>query len=303
MTNGNYMKLSFILITYHRETSVSNCLRSISEQENLPLASEVIIIDNAGNTQLDISIIPPQISVRIERSTVNLGVAGGRNLGMKYAQGDYYVFIDDDAIWHSPNDVAMLIDYFEQNPTCAALAVKSLDSTGDIRIPELPFPNKKQGLQAVNPTEVAYYYGVGHALRASSVQQVGCYPEHFFYAAEEIDLSLRLVDAGFKIVYLPSVAVYHFKAQAGRTAVGTEYWRRNALNKMRVAWRHLPFPYPLTTMLVWSVALLVKTRNLFALLSVLNTLKLERRELARSRTPIKSTTVNYLRQIGGRLLY
>lgn len=297
------MKLSFILITYHREALISNCLRSISQQVDLPALSEMIIIDNAGDTQLDISVIPPRIPVHVERSAVNLGVAGGRNLGMKYARGDYYVFIDDDATWHSPNDIATLIDYFDRNPMCAALAVKSLTPSGDIRIPELPFPNKKRGIQAVNPTEVAYYYGVGHALRASSVQMVGNYPEHYFYAAEEIDLSLRLVDAGFKIVYLPSVAVHHFKSHEGRTAVGVEYWRLNALNKMRVAWRHLPLPYPLTTMLIWSVALLAKTKNLHAMLSVLNTLRQEYPELAQSRAPIKPATVDYLRNIGGRLIY
>jgi GT2 family glycosyltransferase len=150
---------------------------------------------------------------------------------------------------------------------------------------------------------VPYFYGGGHILRAEAVRKVGDYPERFFYAMEEVDLCLRLIDAGYTILYDPSVAAYHHTDQVGRSVYGDRYWKRNTLNKTRVGWRLLPQPYPWTTLAVWSMATLVKTRKPGAVWEVWYDLWKERAQLAIERKPIKPQTVSYLHRIGARLLY
>jgi GT2 family glycosyltransferase len=300
---GHVVKLSIIVVTYQRLALLQQCLDSVYTQHNLPLPYEIIVIDNGGNCRFT----PPensQIHIRLLQPGKNLGVAEGRNRGMQVAQGEYLVFIDDDATWHRPDDIAHLIQTLDAMATCGAVALKSLNpDTQQVIVEELPHPNKKYAQGLSDLTEVPYFYGAGHALRASVVQQVGHYPSRYFYAMEEIDLSLRLIDAGYQIVYNPAIAVYHYKSDLGRPFRGMEFWRRSTVNKSRVGWRLLPYPYPLTILFFWSLRSLIKTRNPVVLAYIWHDLWHERKLLRQERQPVKPETTRYLKKIGARLLY
>lgn len=297
------MKLSFIVITYQRGDLLQRCLTSIYTQEDLPQPYEVIVVDNGGDASI---LEPPRatIQLRVEYPTENLGVTGGRNLGMSLAQGDYWVLIDDDAIWQTPHDVAYLVQVFETNPTYGALAIKSLypDSTTPIRI-DLPHPRKAYLQAAIADVEVPYFYGVAHALRAAAVKATGDYPVRFFNYMEEVDLSYRLIEAGYQIFFTPRVTVYHYQSRLGRPTQGPAYWRQNTLNKCRMAWRLLPYPYPITTLSVWSLVTLFKTRSLPLVWGIWRQLWQERQLLRQERRPLRRETIRYLKRIGARLIY
>lgn len=296
------MKLSFIVLTYQRGAFLQKCLNSIYTQEGLPRPYEVIVVDNGGDAHAT-APDDPEIHLRVEVPEHNLWATGGRNLGMKLAQGEHLVFIDDDAVWEQPDTVLRMLEHLEENPRCGAVAVKSLQPNGEVIITELPHPDKQYILSQQSPVEIPYFYTMGLALRAKALDQTGLYPERFRIYAEEIDLSLRIIDADFTIIYDPQVAVYHYKAEEGRPVSGSNSWQYNALNKSRVAWRLLPFPYPLTTVVVWSGAVLVKTHRLRAVWSVWQQLWNERILLKQERRPIRSQTVDYLKRIGARLWY
>ncbi|MCA0456551.1 MAG: glycosyltransferase [Chloroflexi bacterium] len=296
------MKISFIVITYHRGQLLNRCLESIYTQQNIPYPFEVIVIDNGKDVLLP-QPDNPQIKLRVETPTGNLGVAGGRNLGMRYAQGDYWIILDDDATWHDNFDASRLVEHLERDPTVGAVAIQILDPKGEQVESLLTHPDKKAVRELDKPIEVPYFYGGGHILRAKAIQEVGDYPERFFYAMEEVDICLRIIDAGYKILYDPAVAAYHHTDQTGRTVYGENYWKRNALNKSRVGWRLLPLPYPITIMIIWGLAVLVKTRRFGPLWEVLRDLWRERQLLASERKTVKPKTVRYLKSIGARLLY
>ena len=296
------LSISFIVITYHRGQLLNRCLESIYTQQNIPYPFEVIVIDNGKDVLLP-QPDNPQITLRVETPPENRGVAGGRNLGMRYAQGDYWIILDDDATWHDNFDASRLVAHLERDPNVGAVAIQILDPKGEQVEALLTHPDKKSVRDLDKPIEVPYFYGGGHILRAKAIQKVGDYPERFFYAMEEIDLCLRIIDAGYKILYDPAVAAYHHTDQTGRTVYGENYWKRNALNKSRVGWRLLPFPYPITIMLIWGLAVLIKTRRVGALWEVLRDLWRERQLLASERKPIKPQTIRYLKSIGARLLF
>jgi GT2 family glycosyltransferase len=296
------MKLTFIVLTYQRGAFLQKCLDSIYMQEGLPRPYEVIVVDNGGDAKANASD-DPDIHLRVEVPKENLWATGGRNLGMRLAQGEFLVFIDDDAVWAEPDTVQRMIEHLEENPRCGAVAVKSLRPDGGVIITELPHPNKEYILTQHQPIETPYFYTMGLALRAKALEQAGLYPERFRIYAEEIDLSLRIIDADFTIIYDPDVVVYHYKAEEGRPVSNAGTWQYNALNKSRVAWRLLPFPYPLTTMFVWSVAVLIKTHRPSTVWRVWRDLWDERALLKAERSPIRSQTVAYLKQIGARLWY
>ncbi len=295
------MKLTFIVVTYQRDELLAQCLASIYAQDHLP-PYEIILIDNSGSAQIP---TPPHgQKLHIERSTKNMGATGGRNRGMQLAQGQYLIFIDDDAAWHDERDVARLMAILDEHPQCAAVATRSLHpQTKASILQDMPHPNKHY-IQAVNqPTEVPYFYGMAHALRASAIQEVGDYPPRYFYVMEEVDLSLRLIEAGYQILYHPDVAVFHSKSDLGRSRSVAELWWRSTLNKSRLGWRLLPYPYPWTILFFWSLRTLINTRNPLVMTRVWRDLWRERTLLHRERHPISPETVRYLKRIGARLLY
>lgn len=297
------MKLSVIVITYQRGALLQRCLASIYAQENLPLPYEVIVIDNGGDAVI---LDPPhaEIRLRLEHPPHNLGVTGGRNLGMSLAQGEYWVLIDDDAVWQTRTDIAYLLGVFEANPTYGALAIKSLypDSVTPIRL-DLPHPRKDYLQSTTDDVEVPYFYGVAHALRAVAVRATGDYPVRFFNYMEEVDLSYRLIEAGYQIFFTPKVTVYHYQSHLGRPTQGANYWRQNTLNKCRMAWRLLPYPYPLTTATIWSIVTLFKTRSPRLVWGIWRELWRERDLLRQERRPLRQETIRYLKRIGARLIY
>jgi len=289
------MRVSFIILTYQRAAALQNCLDSVYRQRGLP-PYEIILIDNGGSAQP--SPPPPHIPLHIERPPQNLGVAAGRNRGLALARGAYCIFIDDDAVWVGDDAAARLVQVLDENPHCAAVAVKSLHPTSRAIIrQDLPHPNKDFLAQAATLTPTPYFYGVAHALRRAAVQQVGAYPPRYGYAMEEIDLAYRLQDAGYAVLYAPNVAVYHHYAPSGRPY---PYVYQNALNKARFALRLLPLPYPFGVLLVWSAWAGFKTRRLGVVWAIWRALWAERATLWGERRPIRRATLRHIRHIGGR---
>lgn len=294
---------SVVVVTYHRGDFLQGALDSIYAQEDLPGPFEIILIDNGGD-----AVVAPSpradVSLRIERPGRNLGVPGGRNLGIALAASPYLVFLDDDAVWHDTRDLARFLPLFAAHPRCGCVAVKILNPhSGAPERHMVPAPNKDRLLNAATPIEAPYFYGCAHALRVEAVRRAGPYPERLMYGMEEIDLSLRLVDAGYTILFDPSIAALHYQAQAGRDIVGSAYWKQHALNKTRVAWRLLPLPYPLTIGIIWSGAALVKTGRPDVVAEIWRALWRERTTLRRERQVIAPSTIRYLKRIGARLFY
>lgn len=296
------MKLSFIVVTYKRGPLLQQCIDSIVAQENLPVPYEIIVVDNGGDAEIN-PPTHPDIQFRLEKPAENLGATGGRNLGMRLARGEYLVTLDDDAIWSQPDAVASMCQIMDTDPKCGAISACSLDPDGNPIVIEQPHPDKDYILKVTQSIEVPYFYAMGLALRAQAIREVGGYPERYRIYMEEVDLSYRLLDHGYRIVFDPRIGVHHFKTNLGRPVAGARYWRNSAINKSRLAWRLLPQPYPLTIMVIWSLAALVKTRNLSVLVQVWREVWQERQLLASERNPIKRQTVAYIKSIGGRLLY
>ncbi len=87
--------------------------------------------------------------------------------------------------------------------------------------------------------EVTTFLGGGHALSMAMLNEVGDWPEEFFFAHEETDLAWRALDAGWRVVYEPSLLLQHPRTSPARHAV---YYRMTARNRVWLAKRHLPAP-------------------------------------------------------------
>ncbi|NLB51767.1 MAG: glycosyltransferase [Syntrophomonadaceae bacterium] len=295
------MKLfSVIIVSYLRYKDLKECLGSIVNHLAAPEHSEIIVIDNAGTDEC--RNICEQFPVKYINAGTNLGVSGGRNLGIKMSKGDLLFFIDDDA------EAATL--YFDRlirdrlKPPAGILAFKVLNyQTGKPNPGELPFRGKNY--KAINSSRlVSYFVGAAFALDRSLADEIGGFAEDFFYGAEELEFSYRTLLHDWKIYYTPEITVLHKKSMI-RTTNKTRYYH-TLKNRFVAGARYLPFPYCLVNLSLWSLVMLFQSIGDRAfkewaagLIKGLSAFSRERRHAR----PLDRKTMDYLRAHEGRLWF
>ena len=107
------IEISIITINYNGLNDTCALIETIPNNDNL----EVIVVDNASiNQEAEADTISKKYPhVKVIKSEKNLGFAGGNNLGIKAAQGNYLFFINNDTIFKDFN-VQVLIDRLESSP-------------------------------------------------------------------------------------------------------------------------------------------------------------------------------------------
>lgn len=292
--------ISLILITFNRKNDIVKTLESL-----VPLSGglhEIIVVNNGSEdgTGEALAAFPSRIpGLRILDAGKNLGVAGGRNFGIRNATGDILVFLDDDAEFLTADFVALTVERFRNNPRLGALAYKVVNGKGQIRPNEFPHPDKKKPADAEFPT--AYFVGAGHAIRAAALRETGLYPEEFFYSQEELYLCYALVEKGYAIAYFPQVTILHWQSGAGRFA-NRRKWHLLLRNTLLVNHRFLPSRYFWASLPVWILKVLVLGRSTSLVYQALREFASMRSLPPFSRNPLRGEALNYLRTYGGRLL-
>ena len=215
---SNKKLVSVIVVTRDRKKDLNKCLESIysSNYKNF----EVLVIDNGSKKPVDKWIKKIFPKVRVIRADKNFGAAGGRNLGIKYAQGSYLLFIDDDAFVHENliNELVKGLEkskeigvvhpkiYFRENKNilqglgCDINMLTARVSAVGLREKDYGQYDKEREIQTV---------GCIWMVKKEVIEKIGGYDEDFFIPYEDTDFSLRAKKAGFKIMFLPQALAWH----------------------------------------------------------------------------------------------
>ena len=84
---------------------------------------EVIVVDNASGEEDLGKLILFSKKVKLIKSDVNLGFAGGNNLAIREAKGDYLLFLNNDTE-EEPNFLAPLVNKMESDPKLGGVSPK-----------------------------------------------------------------------------------------------------------------------------------------------------------------------------------
>ena len=87
--------VSFIIPAYNSEKTIEKTISSILNQDDSDVEFEIIVVDDGSTDNTGDIIRKYERTVRYIK-TDNNGVASARNTGVKYARGDYYIFVDSD---------------------------------------------------------------------------------------------------------------------------------------------------------------------------------------------------------------
>jgi GT2 family glycosyltransferase len=209
---------------------------------------EVIIVDNASKENPLDAITSNYPEVKVIVSEQNLGFAGGNNLGIKEAKGDYILFLNNDTE-ADPGFLEPMVELFEVNPNAGAASSKIIYHNSDNII-------QYAGSTCLNPltgrnTRIGYMekdMGQHNTLRETDlahgcsmmvprrvIDKVGMMPELFFLYYEEIDWCESIKRAGYKIFYVPGSKVYHKESMSvgKKSTLKTYYMTRNRLLYLR----------------------------------------------------------------------
>jgi len=303
------IKISVLIGTRNRPEALKRCLMSVLEQDYSNF--EVLILDDASDSCNICDCIRGFVDSRVWcfRVPQSLGVAGGRNLLMELAQGDVFCVIDDDAYFDDSLALTRIAEIFARNPDIGIVAVKVINHQNDKTELLVPFPKlvlkRRPGL--VNEArDVSYFLGTCHAIRREVIGACGPYQPDLVYGEEELDLSYRVVEAGFRIRYVPDIVVHHYPQSSvvkGHNLNHPELYY-HIRNRIMLARKYLPLPFAAFYLVFWVLRCFVFALRSGALQEfgkgVTAGIQLARQT---ARTPLSRHAVRYLCEHYGRLWF
>lgn len=235
--NSLGLDLSVIIVNYNVRYFLEQCLHSVLKA-SANLDVEILVIDN--NSQDGSREYLPQRfpGVSFIWQTSNLGFAKANNIAMRQTTGEYVLFLNPDTI--VPEDCfEQSLAFMRSRPNAGALGVRMLDGAGFfLKESKRSFPSarasfyKMSGLSAMfpdSPTFSQYYAahlaedgdhevdvlaGAFMMVSKDCLSVVKGFDEDYFMYGEDIDLSYRILKAGFKNYYVSSIVILHFKGES-----------------------------------------------------------------------------------------
>lgn len=229
--------VSVIIVNYKVPEFTLQVLRSLREAERADCC-EIIIVDNASQDDSRERItaqFPGAAWIGLKN---NIGFGRACNVGAQHAAGDYLLFLNPDTVV-SRNSISDCIAFFDSHPDTAVVGPKIIGPDGRFepasrrsfptpfnafcRLFGLAFlfPRSRRFgrynltyLDPDTPAEVDAISGSFMFMRASVFRRIGGFDEEFFLYGEDLDLCVRIRELGYKVWYLPSIQIVHFKGRS-----------------------------------------------------------------------------------------
>ncbi len=216
------MSVSIVILSYNRKEDIRENLDKLLSYklEN----TEIIVVDNGSADGTTDMIETEYPSVKLLKLRKNMGVAG-YNKGFSMAKGKYILILDDDS-YPSANSVKRMIEEFEKDNSVGIIAfdVRNYNSYNKV--------SKKQKNINEDTTNSKKYLmgfnGAGAGIRKELIEKVGGYPEEFFLYWNETDLAIRVLNEGYKILWINDIVSYHKYSPKNRDSLrGPYFYTRN----------------------------------------------------------------------------
>lgn len=231
------MRLSVIIVNYNVRHFLEQALLSVRRAMH-GIDGEVWVVDN---NSVDDSVRMMQEKfpdVRLIVNKTNPGFAIANNQAIRESRGEYVLLLNPDTLVEE-DTFRKCLQFMDSHPDAGALGVKLIDGSGKF-LPESRrgFPSpwvafcKTFGLSTLFPHSRLfnrYYMGYldeneTHAvdvlvgafmfIRRAALDKAGLLDETFFMYGEDIDLSYRIVQAGFQNYYFPETKIIHYKGES-----------------------------------------------------------------------------------------
>jgi len=248
MRSDPAFQLSVIIVNYNVRHFLEQALRSVQKASE-GLSIETWVVDNNSQDQ-SIEMLHQQFpEVNLIHNQHNPGFAVANNQAIQKARGQYILLLNPDTVVQE-DTFQRCLAFMEDHPKAGGLGIKMLDGSGAF-LPESKrgFPKplvafcKAFGLSSLFPkSRIFNQYHLGFLspeanhrvevlsgafmlMRKSVLDEIGLLDEAFFMYGEDIDLSYRIVQAGYENYYFSESKIIHYKGESTK---------KGSLNYVRV---------------------------------------------------------------------
>ena len=207
-------KVSVQIATRDRFKPLCRAVASVLEQDYESF--EVLVLDDASDTVDvcgELAKVFDDPRIRCHRNGSWSGIAAVRARMMELGDGDIYCSVDDDGAFAHEACLSRIVETFRESPRLGLLAGKIKDYRDDKERLLLPFGRAALRANPSLPEErrkVSCFLAGCYAVRADVAVESGGYRPEMKYGEEELDLSYRIIAAGYDILYEPRVVAYHW---------------------------------------------------------------------------------------------
>lgn len=236
------MDLSIVIVNYNVRYFLEQCLHSVERaMEKLTaekLEADVWVVDNNSVDGSVAHIAQKFPWVKLIANRKNVGFSAANNQAIRQSDGRYVLLLNPDTVVEEETFLKC-IRFMDEHEDAGALGVKMIDGKGEF-LPEskraLPTPAvsfyKMFGLASLFPRskrfgkyhlsfldreethEIEVLAGAFMFMRKETLEKTGLLDETFFMYGEDIDLSYRITEAGYKNYYYPGTTIIHYKGES-----------------------------------------------------------------------------------------
>jgi len=230
--------LTISIVNANNRGLLKSCLASIYETAKV-INFEIFVVDNCS-TDGSVEMVRREFpEVHLLQNQVPLGYAANQNIVLRRAEGRYVGVFNDDLIFY-PGALDSMVQFLDINPDVIAVGPQILTVDGRHvqyecarTFPTLwtefcdrsglaqTFPKSRllggvnMGYWDHNDTrDVNCLLGACMVVRTEAISQIGLLDEQFFMYGEDVDWPYRMKQAGWRIVFLSTAQVIHYKGQS-----------------------------------------------------------------------------------------
>ncbi|HVZ96778.1 MAG TPA: glycosyltransferase family 2 protein [Chitinophagaceae bacterium] len=231
------MQLSVIIVNYNVKYFLEHCLGSV-EKAAKNIETEIFVVDNNSADGSQPFFKDKFPGVRFIWNEKNEGFSKANNRALALATGEYILFLNPDTLV-AEDAFEKCISFIKTKNNAVACGVKMINGSGVfLKESKRGFPSpvtsfyKLSGLSRLFPRskvfgkyhlgfldenathEVDVLAGAFMMVPKKILDKTGGFDEDFFMYGEDIDLSYRIQQAGYKNFYFAETCVIHFKGES-----------------------------------------------------------------------------------------
>ncbi len=280
--------LDIVIVDYDAGELLRECLASIlSHVPQYTSLGRIVVVDNASWESSRRWIDGLNLSVTLIRNGENRGFAAACNQGAQGSDADYLLFLNPDVrLTKNSLDVPARFLSTPENRDVGIVGIQLVDGQGEVSLTCRHFPRpsyywtRALGLERISrsrfPTgemegwdhgdsrKVDQLMGAFLFVRREVFEALGGFDERFFVYFEEVDFSLRAIQAGWLSVFLSEAKAFH--TGCGTTdKVKAKRLYYSLRSRILYGYKHFGW-IPATSVLVLTVLVEPITRIVWAIL-------------------------------------
>ncbi|MEL6812189.1 MAG: glycosyltransferase family 2 protein [Bacteroidota bacterium] len=236
--------IAVIIINYNSTDYTLKCIEAVTEKTGPKVSYQIIVVDNCSAHEEYKKLkdnFPYREHISLHRSDINTGFGGGNMHGVRFANAEYLLFLNNDAMLLN-DALTTLKDFMDANPKVGVSTAQNFDehhafvpsfdhnkgfrrllfgrSFLEKRNPK-KYPKRKK--EYVSPVQVDWVNGAFMFFREEAFMGVGGFDTSIFLYYEEMDICYRLLQKGYTAMLVPEAKILHYQ--------GVSIGKSKAINK------------------------------------------------------------------------